>query len=351
MKNILLGFIVLLTIACNEKPKVKFSLSGNTTGIENGTILYFEDNLTGELIDSCIVNNNSFKFQTVLSNSPLLVVLRLKDHTQYRFLWLENNQMTFDGTKTNFKNANVTGSNSENLSQALDKQEANLSRKDIRKLDIEFVENNPNSIVSAYILSVYSKTWGKEKTINLFEQFSKENRNSEYGKEIAKYIELNKNPKIGEQFVDFEMSDPNGNFKRLSNYKGQIILLEFWSSWCVPCRRENPNLVKTYEKFKQNGFEIFAVSLDEKKDSWLDAIEKDHLKWEHVSDLGGHNNKAALIYGINNIPDNFLIDRNGTIIARDLKGDELNEKLAKLMSATHSKLPGKSGFGASLTEN
>jgi len=318
---------------------VEFSLSGSTFGIKNGTVLYLDDNLKIEPIDSAIVENNSFKIYTRLSSAPLKAVLRLKDDSQYRFLWLENNPMTFDATKTNFKNASITGSYSENLSQNLHKQIDNLPKNERQKLEIKFVENNPNSIVSAYVLSVYSAAWGKEKTKELFEQFSKENKNSEYGKKIVKYIELNKNPKIGEQFVDFEMSDPNGNSKRLSDYKGKFILLEFWASWCAPCRQENPNLVKTYEKFKQNGFEIFAVSLDDEKDRWLSAIKKDNLNWEHVSDLYGDDNKAALIYGISSIPNNFLIDKNGIIIACNLRGEKLNEKLAEIMPATSNKLP------------
>ena len=154
-----------------------------------------------------------------------------------------------------------------------------------------------------------------------------ENQNSAYGKKIANFIRLNKDPKIGEQFADFEMSDQNGKTKKLSDLKGKTILLEFWSSSCGPCRQENPNLVKTYKKFNPKGFEVFAVSLDEEKDSWVRAIEKDSLNWEHVSDLKGNDNEASLIYGVNGIPDNFLIDHNGIIIGRNLRGDKLNEKL------------------------
>lgn len=351
MKKLVLGLITLLIITCCEKPKVEFSLSGNTTGIKNGTVIYLEDNLKIGPIDSAIVENNTFKFQTTLSNIPILTVLSLKDNSQYRFLWLENNPMTFDATKTDFRNAIITGSKSENLSQTLHKQEGNLPKNERQKLEIKFVEDNPKSIVSAYLLSVYSTAWEKEKTKELYEQFSEENKNTAYGKKISKYIELNKNPKIGEQFVDFEMSDQNGKTKKLSDYKDKIILLEFWASWCKPCRLENPNLVKTYKKFKQYGFEIFAVSSDDEKDSWLGAIKKDKLNWVHVSDLKGYDNMAALIYGIYSWPNNFLIDKNGIIIACNLRGEKLNEKLAEIFPATNSKLPDKSGFGASLTGN
>jgi peroxiredoxin len=181
------------------------------------------------------------------------------------------------------------------------------------------------------MLSFYSKTWGKEKTKELYEQLSIENKNTVFGKEITKYIELNKNPKIGEQFVDFESENQNGELKKLSDLKGKVVLLEFWASWCGPCRQENPNLVKTYEKFNPKGFEIFAVSLDKDKENWLKAIKKDSLSWEHVSDLKGQRNKASLIYGVNGIPDNFLISESGEIIERNLRGEKLNQKLKKLL--------------------
>ena len=141
---------------------------------------------------------------------------------------------------------------------------------------------------------------------------------------------MNKNPKTGEQFVDFEMNDTNGGAQKLSSIKGKAVLLEFWASSCGPCRQENPNLVKTYEEYHPKGFEIFAISLDESEESWKKAIEKDGLSWTHVSDLKGSDNKAGLIYGVNGIPDNFLIDQNGKIVARNLRGEKLDEKLAEL---------------------
>jgi len=182
------------------------------------------------------------------------------------------------------------------------------------------------------MLSVYTTTWGKEKTKDLYDQLSIENKNTNFGKEIARFVKLNKEPKIGEHFADFESENQNEESKRLSDVKGKVILLEFWASWCGPCRQENPNLVKTYEKFNPKGFEVFAVSLDESKESWLKAIEEDNLNWGHVSDLKGTHDTASLIYGINGIPDNFLIDEEGTIVGRNLRGDKLDEKLIELLN-------------------
>ena len=187
MKKLIFGIVTLLIISCNEKPKEQFSLIGTTNGIENGTYLYLDKISDEKIIDSVKVENNSFSFQTKLSQTPLQVVLRTKDFSHYRFLWLENNKMEFEGTETDFRNANVTGSKSENLSQSLSKETDTLPRNERLKKEMEFVKNNPKSIVSANILSVYSTTLGKEKTKELFDQFSIENKNSEYGKSISKY--------------------------------------------------------------------------------------------------------------------------------------------------------------------
>lgn len=329
MKKIIFGIITLVSISCNEKLERDFFLNGTTNGIENGTTLYLD--VENNTIDSTKIKNNTFVFKSKLSSSPLQVIIRTKDFSQYRFLWAENKPMTFDATKTDFRNAKITGSEPENLSFILHQKIDTLPREEAQKLEIEFIKDNPNSIVSASMLSLYSTTWGKEKTKGLYEQLSKENKNSKFGEEITKYIELNKEPKTGDQFADFESKNQNGELKKLSNLKGKAVLLEFWASWCGPCRQENPILVKTYEKFNPKGFEIFAVSLDEDKESWLGAIKKDSLNWEHVSDLKGQKNEASLIYGINGIPDNFLIAENGEIIGRNLRGEKLNEKLKEIL--------------------
>lgn len=331
MKNTIFVLIALTLICCKGKSKSEFSLIGTTNGIDNGTLVYLYNILENKLIDSTKVENNSFCFQTKLPKTPLEVALYTKDESHWRSLWLENNPMTFDGKNTDFENAIVAGSKTEDLSQRLYNNIDTLPRSKMRNLEKEFVQNNPNSIISASLLSFYSTTWGKDKTKELFNPFSLENKRSKYGKMIAKYIELNKVPKIGEQFVDFEMVDKNGITKKLSDLKGKTVLLEFWASWCHGCRQENPHLVKTYQKFNSKGFEIFAVSQDDNKENWLKAIKKDKLNWEHVSDLKGSRNEASLIYGINKIPDNFLIDENGVIIGRDLHGENLEKKLEEIM--------------------
>ena len=329
MKKLILGLSIILLSSCNEQKKIEFSLEGKTHEIENGTVILLDGDNT--ILDSTIIENNSFAFHTDLIKSPKQVILRTKDYSHYRYLWLEDTIMTFDASKSDFSNAEVTGSYEENLSQELSKETDSLPRDKRLEMEMRFVKNHPNSIHSSYILSVYSATWGKEKTTELFKNFSSENKNNQYGKKISKYIELNQNPQLGEKYVDFEMKDTLGNIRKLSNLKGRVVLLEFWAAWCGPCRKENPNLVKTYEKFHPKGFEIFAVSLDDNKDNWIKAIKDDGLTWNHVNDLNGKENKASLIYGISGIPDNFLISENGEIIGRNLRGEKLNQTLNEIL--------------------
>lgn len=333
MKNLILGICLIFCFSCNQNTDQTFQLSGKTSGIEDGSILYLRYLLEDQIIDSATVINNSFLFKTKLPDSTVQVVLNYENSGPYRFIWLENKPMTFDASEAGFRNAIVTGSDTEQLSQELDSTQKGLSRSEVLKLDRQFVKEHPNSLVAANILAVYTTTWGKAETETLYNGFSERMKNSPYGVKIKRYLDLTNEPAIGEPFVDFEMANENGQMKKLSEAIGKVTLLEFWASWCGPCREENPNLVKTYEKYHPNGFEVFAVSHDSKKEMWLKAIETDQLPWQHVSDLQGSDNAAGLIYGINGIPDNFLIDENGVVIARNLRGEYLNQKLEELIPA------------------
>jgi thiol-disulfide isomerase/thioredoxin len=145
-------------------------------------------------------------------------------------------------------------------------------------------------------------------------------RSTEQGRELS----------VGEKAPDLKFSTPDGKPLALSSIKNKMVLIDFWASWCGPCRRENPNVVATYRKYKDmtfengDGFTVFNVSLDTNKDAWVQAIEKDNLEWKyHVSDLKGWNSDAAKIYGVYSIPYNYLIDSKGIIVAKNLKGGNL----------------------------
>ena len=207
-----------------------------------------------------------------------------------------------------------------------------MSAQERSRKHIEYIEANPDSLESAHTLAVMCTTFGKEKTTELFNKLTPRVKNSDDGKMVEQYLLLNKELKIGDKFVDFEMTDLNGQQRKLSELQGKIVLLEFWASWCGPCLSEIPYLKKAYEKYHKYGFEIFSVSSDMNKEDWSKAIEQKNLNWIHVTELKHVGNTAELIYGVYGIPDNFLIDENGIIRARSLRRDKLDKALKKMIT-------------------
>jgi len=196
---------------------------------------------------------------------------------------------------------------------------------------IQFIKDNPNNQLS--VLFLESLAGGKPDVAmikpllaGLSAELKATNRMKRL-QGLLKGMEL----VVGAKAVDFEQPDVNGNPVSLSDFKGKYLLVDFWASWCVPCRQENPNLVAAYHKYKSKNLEILGVSLDNKKESWERAIMADNLTWIQVSDLKGWANEAAEIYAIRAVPSNILIDPNGIIIAKNLRGEALDAALSKLI--------------------
>lgn len=335
MRLIILVY-VLAFISFNDsygQEASKFVISGNIKGLNDKTTLYLEyTDDKGKSIDSTTIVNQKFIFIGKLKSKVVYAIIKTSNFTNYKLFWLENSNITFNAEKRKFKDAEITGSETQDEQNRLDKILKAVSEKERVNEEKKFVKENPNSIISAHILNVYSSTWGKETTNVLYSNLSEELKNSSYGKSILNFISLNKTIKVGDKYVDFSQSNTQNKKVKLSDFEGKIVLLEFWGSWCMPCRQTNPELVKIYKEFKEKGFEIFGVAAENNKDEWLKAIKSDSLAWTNVTDLKADKNEASLIYGVSNYPANFLIDKSGTIIGRDLKTTELIKKLKELLS-------------------
>ncbi|MCK8524014.1 AhpC/TSA family protein [Aquimarina sp. D1M17] len=312
--------------------------------------------------DSLMVMNEKLEFEGKIEE-PQFIFIHTKDYNNgVTYLWLENQNITVSIENSNLYTAKVAGGKSQeefeilaDKKKVLEKEymevikplqtnsgtEKYLDSLSLRSKEIldelgsiekNFIKDYPDSYVSAQTLSLMGTTWDKQEVSKLYEGLSDNMKNSSYGLSVKEYLAIPKKPKIGSKYVDFELPDTNGKSIKLSEVEGKYILVEFWASWCGPCRKENPNLIKTYNQFKDKGFEILGVSLDGKKDKWTKAIETDKLPWTQVSDLKVVNSYPALVYSVNVIPYNFLIDQQGIIIAENLRGPELDHKLNELFN-------------------
>ncbi len=197
---------------------------------------------------------------------------------------------------------------------------------------LQFVKENPSSPVSLYLTQqAIGAELDAAKAEPMYVLLTPALQNSEEGKQIKEMIEIGKKTMVGKPAIDFSQPDANGNNITLSSFKGKYVLVDFWASWCGPCRVESPNLVNAYQKYKGKNFEIFGVSLDKDKTKWLKAIKDDNYTWPQAGDMKGWENTAALEYGVQGIPFNVLLDPNGVIIARNLRGEALEKKLEEVL--------------------
>lgn len=330
---------MLLALACNQKQSPDeanhYSINGKTREMPEGTMLYLTETLSNQIVDSIKVTGNTFQTEGVLVVSPTNYYLHTEDFDQYVSIWIEPGTMTFDASGSDFKHAVITGSETQSEAKAFIEAIASIDEDDTEeteRLAMEFVRTHPGNRLSASMLAGYAPNWGKAKVEELYTPFSQDNKDSEYGKRIWQYITLHKDHQIGDRFTDFEIGNPEGENIKLSDHLGKVTLLEFWASWCGPCRKQNPELVKTYKKYHQQGFDIIGISLDFSKEDWERAIDADSLVWTHGSDLKGRNSLPAIIYGINAIPDNFLIDSNGIIIGKYIWGEDLEMAIEKVLN-------------------
>jgi len=332
-----------------------------------------------EKLDSAVLVNGAFTFKGSVP-SPMEATLRLKhdnaiDTPGRRIridgmpIILGNENIVITG-KDSIRTATITGSSLTDESkrvdnllrpiyeklQALNSEFANQPEakkqdqsyildletraraieKEIFDAKINYVKQNPSKYMSLMALnSTLGPGFDAVEMEKIFNPISPELKNSFFGKQVAERIATFKKTQEGVEAQDFTQPDVDGKMIKLSDYRGKYVLVDFWASWCAPCRRENPNLVKVYDMYKAKGFEILGVSLDKAADKakWIKAIADDKLTWKQVGDLKGWENDAATKYDVKAIPMNFLIDPNGKIIAKELRGAALEVKIKQIFDA------------------
>ena len=363
MRNVIAIFVFALMVFSCQMAKDEFSIKGSIEGVETGKV-YLQKLVEGQpqSIDTADVVDGKFTFKGKIE-MPDLRLLRLNEQDYFAQFFLDNASITIKAKKDSLRNTKITGSPTQDVLQIyLTEMEklnkdmmalqakyqnamstGNTNEAEKAKIDGQamqdnnlfytknFVKEHKNSVVSAYItLAMLAGQVDGTELDSIVSKFTPEISASEYVIKLKEMVQEQKKTSVGVEAPDFTMNDPEDKPVKLSSLRGKVVMIDFWASWCAPCRQENPNVVKLYNQYHAKGFEIIGVSLDKDKTNWIQAIKDDQLSWIHVSDLQYWQNAVARLYGVNAIPQTYLLDKDGKIIAKGLRSEQLAAKLNEL---------------------
>lgn len=358
----------MLLVACGDN-STSFTLNGKID-VENGKMVYrveADQNNQPSIIDSTQIQSGMFSFKGDVLR-PEINFLQIEGVAGNFPIIIENGTITSNLFKDSLAVSNATGTISNDgfmrykdqtksfintlndIGSEMQKavilkdtllmvdlrEQYQMIQDQIQEYEIDYVKTNNDSYISVLILERYlTKDAMSIETIKeIYSGFSDRLKNSRSAKVIEEKLNSSGQPgiEIGQVAPMFEGPNPEGDIIRLGDHLGKITIVEFWASWCRPCRVENPNFVRMYKKMQPKGLKIVAVSLDKEKAKWVKAIEDDGLTWEHVSNLKFWRDPIAELYNVTGIPANFVLDEKGTIVARNLRGFQLTKKIEELLN-------------------
>ncbi|HKK09990.1 MAG TPA: TlpA disulfide reductase family protein [Bacteroidales bacterium] len=359
-----LSILVAFISSCSQDGGNKYAIQGDIKNLDD-QLVYLEK--MGEkdfvVLDSVKSTEGKFSFEGEI-DIPMQHYITFEDLDAEITFFNEPSEITVAGSVDSLQKIKVDGSASQDLFETYQTrltqirnqqrdiyykyQEAKASGEEeqmmfyenqYRSLDSirssysdKFIKDHPGSSVAGYVAMRFSYTYELEKLKEVVSGFDASISDSYYVEQLNERIAKLESTAIGNKAPEFTMENVDGEPVSLSDLQGQYVLLDFWAAWCSPCRAENPNVVEAYQKYKDKGFTVLGVSLDRKRDDWLKAIEKDNLTWTHLSDLKGWENEASNLYGVMSIPANYLLDKEGVIVAKNLRGEALHEKLDELLN-------------------